>query len=48
MGLQALEALTKTLVLRESPPLFFSFGHSRAVARYFIWHARDYAINYVS
>ena len=42
-------ALTKTLVSHESafPPFFFFFSYSRAVARYFMLHAREYAINYV-
>ena len=42
-------ALTKTLVSRESafPPFFFFFSYSRAVARYFMLHAREYAINHV-
>ena len=32
-----------------SPPLFFLFfAYSRAVARYFMWHAREYAIRHVS
>ena len=50
MGLQALEALTKTLVSRESrfPPFFFLLLDSRAVARYFMLHEREYAINHVS
>ena len=42
-------SLTKTLVSRESAflPFFFFFSHSRAVARYFMLHAREYAINHV-
>ena len=44
-GTMAPVALTRTLVSRES--LSF-FAYSSASARYFMWHAREYAIRHVS
>ena len=46
--------IVKTLVSRESsPPLFLNFFIffillTRTVARYFMWHVREYAIRHVS